>query len=128
MLGRLLEHWQLKLLSLIFALALWMFVTSGDKGEAVYTVPLELTDRPPGLEVTAVAVETVAVRVEGLRSVLMRVREEDLRAQVSLRGAQPGRFVARISPKDISVPRGVRVVWLTPSQVRATLGPVSAGP
>ena len=120
-LGRLAGHWQLKLLSVAFAVALWAFVTSEDKSDAVYTVPLDLTDRAPGLEVTSLGVETVVVRVEGLRSVLARIREEDFRAEVSLRNAQPGKFVARILPKDIRAPRGVRVVWVSPSQVRATL-------
>lgn len=119
--ARFAEHWQLKLLSVAFALALWVFVASEDKGEAVFTAPLELVDAPPGVEVTSIGVETVVVRVQGLRSVLARVREEDLRAEVSLREAPPGRFVARILPKNVTVPRGIRVVRVTPSQVRATL-------
>ena len=63
----------------------------------------------------------VVVRVEGYRSVVDRVRDEHLRAEVSLRDAQPGRFVARILPGNIVVPRGIRVVEVTPSQVRAML-------
>jgi len=125
---RLLEHWQLKLLSVVFAVALWVFVTSEGKSEAVYTVPLDLTDRPPGVEVTSVAVERVVVRVEGLRSVMARLREEDLRAEISLRDAQPGRFVASIPPTSVTVPRGVKVVRVTPSQVRATLAAVTRQP
>lgn len=121
----LVEHWQLKLLSVVFAVALWVFVASEDKSGAVYTVPVELTERPAGVEVTSVGAETVVVHVEGLRSVLTRLREEDLRAEVSLRGAQPGKFVARILPKNVTVPRGVKVVRVTPSQVRATLEAVT---
>jgi YbbR domain-containing protein len=123
----LLENWRLKLMSLVFAVALWVFVTSGDRSESVLTVPLDLVDRPPGVEVTDVGVESVVVRVEGLRTALARLRSEDLRVEVSLRGARPGRFVAQIRTSDVTVPRGIRVVWLTPSQVRATLAAPPAG-
>lgn len=118
---RLTAQWELKVLSVAFALLLWIFVISEDKLEAVFAVPIDLTDRPAGLEVTSLGVEVVVVRVEGFRSVVGRLRDEHLRAEVSLREAQPGRFVARILPSNIVAPRGVRVVEVTPSQVRATL-------
>jgi len=77
--ARLLDHWQLKLLSLVFAVALWVIVAVEDIGEAVYTVPLDLTQLPPGLQVTALGVDTVDVRLHGLRHVLSRIEERALR-------------------------------------------------
>lgn len=121
--ARLLDHWQLKLLSLVFAVALWVIVAVEDIGEAVYTVPLVLTQLPPGLKVAALVTDTVDVRLHGLRHVLSRIEERDLRARVSLRGARPGDLVLVIRPEDVPVPRGVQVVRVTPSQVRATLEP-----
>jgi hypothetical protein len=118
---RLITQWELKILSVAFALLLWIFVTSEDKLEAVFAVPLDLVDRPADLEVTALGVEMVVVRVEGFRSLVGRLRDEHLRAEVSLRDAQPGPFVARILPQNVVAPRGVRVIEVTPSQIRATL-------
>ena len=69
----------------------------------------------------SLGVETVTVRIEGRRSLLRTLHEEDLRAQVSLKGARPGRFVARVQSENVSVPRGVRVVRVTPTEVRAVL-------
>jgi hypothetical protein len=63
----------------------------------------------------------VIVRVEGRRSRLRALREEDFRAEVSLKGAQPGRFVARIQPENVLAPPGVRIVRVTPSDVRGVL-------
>jgi hypothetical protein len=117
----LLQHWQLKLLSVVFAVLLWAFVVSEDRHEVVLAVPLDLIDRPAGLEVVSMGVEAVVVRLEGLRGVVSRLRDDDLRAEVSLRDARPGRFVARLAPDNVRVPRGVRVVQVTPSQVNATL-------
>ena len=121
---RLCEHWPLKVLSLVFAVGLWAFV-SADWGEALFTLPLDLTGTPPGLVVTSVSVETVVVRVSGRRSLLSRLREDDFRAEVSLRGAEAGRVMERILPGNVTTPPNVRVLQVTPSQVRATLDPIA---
>ncbi len=122
--SRLAEHWELKLVSLVFAVALWALVVAEEKTQAVYMVPLDVANVPPGLEVTALGVEVVVVRVQGLRHVLDRLDERELRTQVSLRGARPGDVMVRIRPEDVTVPRGVQVVRVTPTQVRATVEPV----
>jgi YbbR domain-containing protein len=126
--ARLLDHWQLKLLSLVFAVALWVIVAVEDIGEVVYTVPLDLTHLPPGLQVAVLGAETVDVRLHGLRHVLSRIEERALRARVSLRGARPGDLVLLIRPEDVPVPRGVQVVRVTPSQIHATLEPTAGKP
>jgi YbbR domain-containing protein len=121
--ARLLDHWQLKLLSLVFAVVLWVIVAVEDVGEAVYTVPLVLTQLPPGLKVAAPVTETVDVRLHGLRHVLSRIEVRHLGVRVSLRGARPGDLVLMIRPEDVPVPPGVQVVRVTPSQIQATLEP-----
>jgi YbbR domain-containing protein len=115
------ENWPLKLASLVFAIGLWLFVATEERGDAVFTVPLDLIDRPQDVEVTSLGVETVIVRVEGRRSRLRQLHEDDFRAEVSLKNARPGRFVARVQSENVSAPPGVRVVRVTPTEVRAVL-------
>jgi hypothetical protein len=115
------ENWPLKLASLAFAIGLWMFVATEERTEAVFTVPLNLVDSAPGVQVTSLGVETVVVRVEGRDSFLRRLHEEDFRAEVSLKNVTLGRFVASIGPENVSSPRGARVVRVTPSVVRGVL-------
>ncbi len=117
----LVENWPLKLASIAFAIGLWMFVATEERTEAVFTVPLKLVDPAPGVQVTSLGVDTVVVRVEGRDSLLRRLHEEDFRAEVSLKDVPTGRFVARIKPESVSAPRGVRVVRVTPSEVRGVL-------
>lgn len=117
----LIENWPLKLVAFAFAAGLWVFVVTEERTDAVFTVPLDLVDRPAGMDVASVGVETVVVRVEGRHSLLRRLHEEDFRAEVSLKSARPGRFVARIDTDNVSAPKGVRVVRVTPSEVRAIL-------
>jgi YbbR-like protein len=118
---RILGDWPLKAVAVVFAVALWAFVVTEERTDAVFTVPLDLVDRPPGLEVASIGVESVVVRVEGRHSRLRRLHEEDFRAEVSLKSAQAGRFVGRIDTDNVSAPAGVRVVRVTPSEVRAIL-------
>jgi hypothetical protein len=117
----LVENWPLKLVSVLFAMGLWLFVAAEDRADAVFTVPLDLVERPPGLDLTSLGVETVIVRVEGRRSLLRTLREEDFRAEVSLKNIPPGRFVLRVQPHQVSAPPGVRVVRVTPNEVRGVL-------
>jgi len=116
-----LENWPLKLTSLVFAAGLWAFVVIEERTDAAFTVPLDFIDRPPGLEVASVGVETVVVRVEGRPNRLRRLHEEDFKAEVSLKGAKPGRFIARIDAENVSAPKGVEIVRVTPNEVRAVL-------
>src|SRR3972149_12180694 len=83
-------HWQLKLLSLGFAIFLWIFVASEEKAETVVSVPIEFGRVPPGLEIVSSDNDSVDVRVHGLRSVLNRLDGRGLRATVDLREARPG--------------------------------------
>jgi hypothetical protein len=87
----------------------------------VFTVPVDLVDRPAGVDVTSLGVETVIVRVEGRRSLLRTLREEDFRTELSLKNVQPGRFVLRVLPHNVTAPPGVRVVRVTPGEVRGVL-------
>ena len=116
-----LENWPLKLTSLLFAAGLWAFVVAEERTDAVFTVPLDFVDRPPGVEVTSAGVESVVIRVEGRYSRLRRLHGEDFKAEVSLRGARPGRFIGRIDSDNVSAPAGVQVLRVTPSEVRAVL-------
>jgi YbbR domain-containing protein len=116
-----LRHWQLKVLSLVFALALWAVVASEDRSEAVFSVPIDVTGLPAGLEVVSLGVEALDVRVQGLRHVLARLQEQNVRAEVELRSARPGDTILTVRPEDVVVPPGVRVVRVTPTRLRVTL-------
>jgi YbbR domain-containing protein len=126
--GRLFDHWQLKLLSLVFAVVLWVFVAAEDQGEIAVWVPLSLTSVPPGVKATLPGVESVEVRIEGYRHLVDRLELRGLRAEVSLRDAGPGEFVVTVRPENVvPLPRGLRVVRIRPSEVAVTLAPAMPG-
>jgi len=121
MLSALTRHWELKLLALVFSMALWLFVMTSDKTNAVLPLSIELHSLPTGLVVTGEQPETVEVQVHGLRSALARVSPESMHVRVSLAGARPGEMMLRLGPEQIIVPAGVTVLRVNPDIVRIEL-------
>ena len=121
MLSALTRHWELKLLALVFSMALWLFVMTSEKINAVLPLSIELHSLPAGLVVTGEQPETVEVQVHGLRTALARVSAESMRVRVSLVGARPGEMMLRLGPEQIIVPAGVTVLRVNPDIVRIEL-------
>jgi YbbR domain-containing protein len=121
MLAALTRHWELKLLALVFSVALWLFVMTSEKTNAVLPLSIELHSLPAGLVVTGEQPETVEVQVHGLRTALARVSPESMRVRVSLAGSRPGEMMLRLGPEQIIVPAGVTVLRVNPDIVRIEL-------
>jgi YbbR domain-containing protein len=119
-------NWELKLLSLLFAILLWGFVVGGERADMVLPVSVEFLGVPPGLELTAESVDIVNVQVRGLRGQLTRLKPEFLRAQVVLAGTRSGESAVRLLPEHVRVPAGIQVVRITPSRVRVVLEAVES--
>lgn len=117
------RHWELKGAALVLATALWVFVTTSEKGEVVLSAPVELDALPPGLEVVGERPERVDVQLHGLRALLARLGPGQVSARVSLAGARPGEVVLRLLPEHIVVPPGITVLRVSPSRVRLVVRP-----
>lgn len=116
----------LKLLSLIIAFGLWMFVNFGERdSEETLKVPLELRNVPASLMITSPRVDFIDARVIGPRTLLGRVDRTRLSIGLNLEGVRPGPAVFRVSADELNLPRGVKLVRLNPSQVTIELEKVS---
>jgi YbbR domain-containing protein len=112
-----LNHLGLKLLSIGFAVLLWMIVSGEETVERGLRVPLELQQSPSGIELTGEVPTTVEVRVRGGSGVLSRMSAADVVAVLDLRNARAGRRLFPLTPEQVRVPFGVEVVLVTPSAV-----------
>ncbi len=119
------DHWQLKLLSIVLAALLWVFVASEEKVETVMSLPIEFGQIPAGLEVIGDS-DSVDVRIRGLRSVLSRLGDRDIRVAINLREARAGERTIRLAPELVRAPRGVHILGVTPSRLKLHLQPSSA--
>ena len=119
------RHWELKLLALAFAAALWLFVVTTEKSDLILSAPIEIDALPPGLTIAGEQPESVDVQVHGLRGSLARLVPDQLKARLSLAGAEAGEMTVRILPEHIAVPPGIIVVRVNPSRIRLVLAQAS---
>ena len=135
-LERALEHnFLLKVFSVVFAIGLWAFVNLGARDtEKALLVPLELRNIPEQYMVTSPVADTVEMRVRGPRTLLGSIEDRRQRVILDLANVRAGTTSFKIDSEMLNLPRGVRVVRVSPVQitlevervVRKSL-PVSAG-
>lgn len=109
------ENWTLKLISLVFALLLWMFIMGERRLEVGYLVPLELQNIPDDLMVANEVPSLVDVRVSGPRTLLMKVSPNDISIIVDLTDLKPGLTTFKRLEERLNLPSGLRVTRLSPS-------------
>lgn len=109
------ENWTLKLLSLVFALILWMFIMGERRQEVGYRVPLELQNIPAELMIANEVPSLVDVRISGPRTLLMKVSPNDISIAVDLTDLQPGLTTFKRLEERLNLPSGLRVTRLSPS-------------
>ncbi len=116
-------HLGLKVLSVAFAVLLWLFVSGDDTVERGLRVPLEFQQFPGGLEMMGEAPSLVDVRLRGASSALSRLGPGDIVAQLDLKSAVVGRRLFQITPEQVRTPFGVQVVQVTPPSIALVFEP-----
>lgn len=115
MIQTLMNNWHLKLMSLMFAIVLWLFIVGEQKLERGFSVPLELKNVPEGMMVTSEVPSHIDVRIIGPRTLLVNQDPEQLSIRIDLKGLPEGVTTFRRLEDRISLPGGMRVSRLTPS-------------
>jgi YbbR domain-containing protein len=117
-------HTGLKLVSVAFALLLWVMVSSQRAAvERGLRIPLELQNLPQNLEMVEPPQESVDVRVRGTADTLGRLGPGDLVATIDLSSAQTGRRLFHLSPERVKAPFAVAVMQVAPSSVAIRFEP-----
>ena len=109
------ENWTLKLISLVFALVLWMFIMGERRLEVGYRVPLELQNVPKELMVVNEVPSLVDIRISGPRTLQMKVSPNDISIIVDLADLKPGLTTFKSLEERLNLPSGLRVTRLSPS-------------
>jgi YbbR domain-containing protein len=112
----------LKILSLAIAFSIWFFVNFGERDtEETLKVPLELRNIPAHLMIASPTVDFTDLRVSGPRALLGRIDRNRLAITLDLGGVRPGPAVFRLDTDSLNLPRGVKVLRITPAQVTLEL-------
>jgi YbbR domain-containing protein len=111
----------IKVISLILAIILWVFVKSKSGGEVGLVVPLEFYRVPPSLIVTNVTDEAINVRINGSFMQLERLSTKEVRARIDLSRARPGMNSFDILPDNFNIPKTLDITQISPSSVKVEL-------
>jgi len=115
------KNLRLKLISIVFAFALWFFVAGQSSLELGIMVPLGYKGIPDDMVMTSAPFGEVDVRVVGPKFLLNNIEPGKVIAELDLSGAKAGTSVVRILPKDVNVPAGVKVARVVPGSVEVHL-------
>lgn len=113
----LLSNVKLKVLSLVFASALWFFVAGQSNTEVGLIVPMGLKGIPRDMVMTSRPPGEVEVRVMGPKFFISNLSPSQITAELDLSDAREGVNTYRLLPHDITTPMGVDVVRLRPGSV-----------
>jgi YbbR domain-containing protein len=115
------ENWVLKLLSLVFALVLWVFVIGDRQVEVGFSVPIEYINRPEGMMIANEVPNQVDIRLTGPRTLLMNLSPGDVSFSVDLVDLKPGLTSFKRLEERLDLPSGLLVTRISPSFVDVKL-------
>jgi DNA integrity scanning protein DisA with diadenylate cyclase activity len=118
----LLSYWREGLLAVSLAAALWLVRVPGSNVvEVVRVAPVKVEKLPKGYELESVTPAQVEVTLSGLQRDLLLRAGETPEVRIDALLAQLGRRTFQVTPDEIQVPPGVRVLAVSPSEVRISL-------
>lgn len=118
--SRLTHNLSLKLLSLGFAVVLWLAVARDPQAVVAVEVPLEFDNIPQNLEISTENIPRIQIRLRGPEHSIRRLQPEDVYAGIELDGQKPGDHTFDIASQQIHHPGGLEVVQVVPSQVHVS--------
>ncbi|HEX7124853.1 MAG TPA: CdaR family protein [Thermodesulfobacteriota bacterium] len=120
------ENWQLKILAVVFAVVLWLFVVGEREAEIGLIVPIDLRNIPSGTVVAADVEREAQVRVTGPQTRLASLSPDQVKVSVDVSGASPDHPIrVRLTPSAVTLPSGINLVRLTPPEIEVRLDPIT---
>ena len=116
----------LKIISIVVAVVMWLYVMNEQNPQVPYTVrdvPIKMSN----LDESKLALKdtdsqyTVNVKVKGRRSLVVDLKPEDIKAEVNLRGRMEGDNLIRV---DVEVPANVELIDVIPREIMVALDAV----
>ena len=110
------KDWFIKLISLLFAIFLWYFVSSEDRVDMNIQIPVEIVNLPRDLIISNQYKSTLDVTVGGPRG-LIRKFSQGITRSIDLSKATPGSMVIANELDAIYTPRGITVLRINPTHI-----------
>src|SRR5450755_1192937 len=107
----------LKIISLAFAVGLWMAVARDQQAEVPIQVPVEFRNVPQDLEISSEHIPEVQIRLRGAERLMRRLQRSDVDLRVDLSGVKAGERTFDLSSQQVHHPYDLEVVSVVPSQL-----------
>lgn len=113
------HNFSLKLMSLLFAAALWFMISRDDRpAEVALRVPIVFENVPANLEISSESIPEALIRVRGPERVVRQLTPADVQAQLDLAGSKPQERTFDLTAQQVHHPRDVSVIQVVPGQLR----------
>jgi len=113
------NRWRQKLISLALVSILWLLLAGQQNFQVSLKVPLELKNRPEGIEIVKPVNPEVTLTVRGLRKDASTLGPEDVNVSVDLSFARAGTRIFRITRDKILLDNDrLLVVDIDPPQLK----------
>jgi YbbR domain-containing protein len=111
------RDWQLKLLSILLAIALWLYVGTAQPREIALAIPVEYLGLEGPVALDGPRPESVDVQVQAARWAAERVSPASVRLLVDVSRLHEGDNLLHLLPENVEAPSGVRVMRVVPAWV-----------
>ena len=111
------KNWVLKLISFFFAFFLWYFVVGEDKIDKTFNIPVEILNLPADLTISNQFKNELELTVNGPRGLIRNLAVQRISRPIDLSRAEPGTRVFQNTIDSISLPRGVRLLRVKPTDI-----------
>jgi YbbR domain-containing protein len=105
------------LLAIAISMILWGIAHGGRGVEREYDIPVVFDGLPDNLVITDRSASKINVRVRGSRANFRNVAAGEMEYVETVSGGKPGRARYEVDTDRLDMPRGVRVVGLSPAQI-----------
>ena len=112
-----LHNFSLKLISLAFAVGLWLAVAQDHTAIVPVEVPIEFRNIPADLEISSEHIPQAQIRLRGPERLVRRLQRSDVDLQIDLTGAKPGERTFDLTSQQVHHPYDLDVDLVVPSQL-----------
>ena len=109
------------ILSFLLISSVWFGFTRSLDTLVSFEVPIQYTGRAPGVDIVGSSDDVVRVHVIGAGALIKSVRADQVAVNIDLSQVPLGRNTIKILPSDISLPPGVALNRVAPSDIEVTL-------
>lgn len=113
-------------LSVAFVTSVWFSFSKGNGSLISYTVPIEFSNLPPQTEIISTSINTVQLFLQGSGPLLKSIQPDQIRVNLDLSKALPGKNVFDFKAQNIALPPGVQLKMTDPPLLTVQLDKIES--